>query len=413
MLTKEAHMRTQLFVLVLFCVLTSSCGVSPTSTSQASTPSIDISEAGSDAPATATETIRMNNCGGKASAEQEAERSLTVEIEGETGLGVDIKLIRAEIIARYRETKGVSKRISLTAPPGTDMVFRVAWTEQQWIGTVTSNIGGSVARYHARVPISVELIESKDQGCDPSVQPISESPTVTALEMTPSPITATEPTNTPPLTATEPTAKPPEGFVPFTDPNNTGDLNPVFGWESGGAPENTYSLTPDTGALVLIAGPQTNHAGDSQSGALIAYPVTGNFEAQLEARAKFDGYFQVIGFGIRSTKCTRCWLRVDMFGMNRGQERKVGLAWNTEGGWNGYRDTDTSYASDTIFFKIKRNGRLWDFLYSTNGRNWSILQQDILFEIPERAELFISAYSNDSVTGVIQMELSNFAIVQE
>ena len=142
----------------------SASSASSAATQSAPSPSLNVRETGSENPDTVTETIHMNNCGGKADVKQTAERSLIITLEGESSLGVDAQVVRANVSARYAESKGVSKSIELTASSGTDMEFTVAWTEQQWLGTITSSIGSSQAKYRARVPVAVELVASRDLG---------------------------------------------------------------------------------------------------------------------------------------------------------------------------------------------------------------------------------------------------------
>lgn len=156
-----------LIVLLIVSLTLPGCGRIPrTSTPSDPAAVLQVTETGSESPDTVSETIRMNNCGGKADVTQTADRSLTVTVEGAGSLGVDAQIIRANITARYAERTGVSKRIELTAPPGTDMEFTVVWTEHQWLGTVTSPVGSDEARYRARVPIAVELVASRDRGDD-------------------------------------------------------------------------------------------------------------------------------------------------------------------------------------------------------------------------------------------------------
>jgi hypothetical protein len=109
------------------------------------------------------ETILMNNCGGKRDSEQTAVRSFTKSIGGEFGIGVR-SVVEGEIVLRYSEFQTETRSMRLIAAPGTDMVFVLRWSEGVKAGNVTYK--GSTGTYEVRIPISVELVDTYDQGCD-------------------------------------------------------------------------------------------------------------------------------------------------------------------------------------------------------------------------------------------------------
>jgi hypothetical protein len=206
--------RTIICALILaLCASGCSIGGSPPTLSSSAPPSLQVIEGGSAGTETVTEIIHMNNCGGKGDAKQVAQRGLSVVLEGEGSLGVDVEVVRASVNGRYGETRSSSKTTELVAPPGTDMEFELSWTEQQWLGRITSQVGTSEAQYRARVPIAVELKSSRDIGTctggavaqpvgdaqtgappsEPAVQP-TDAPTLpppTPLPPSPVPITPT------------------------------------------------------------------------------------------------------------------------------------------------------------------------------------------------------------------------------
>ena len=112
------------------------------------------------------ETIHMNNCGGKADSEQVAQRSQTISVGGEIKVSGGYAVVEASVTAKYFNTKGVTKSQRLIAPPGTNMEFVLGWTEQSWIGVVTTQGKSGQATYRVNVPIAVELISSRDLGCN-------------------------------------------------------------------------------------------------------------------------------------------------------------------------------------------------------------------------------------------------------
>jgi hypothetical protein len=126
---------------------------------------LQVSETAAEPPYVINETIRMNNCGGKADSEQTAERSRTVTVEGGGEFEIGYEIIKGAVSAKYSELAGASKSQKLIAPPGTNMEFVLAWSEQSWIGIITSQGKPGQATYRVSVPVAVELISSRDLGC--------------------------------------------------------------------------------------------------------------------------------------------------------------------------------------------------------------------------------------------------------
>ena len=127
---------------------------------------VQVSELSNSASAY-DETVHMNNCGNKADSEQTLVRSFTQNIGGEFAIGVR-HIVEGEIIARYSEFQTVTKSMRLIASPGTDMVFVLRWSEEVKAGNVTHN--GSTGTYEVHIPISVELVDTYDQGCPGTIQ---------------------------------------------------------------------------------------------------------------------------------------------------------------------------------------------------------------------------------------------------
>jgi len=146
---------------------------------------VRVTEIGTEPSNTVTETIRLNNCGGKANTEQTAERSHTVSIGGEGQIGIGYQILVASVSAKYAQSKGSSKSQKLVAPPGTNMEFTLAWTEQGWTGTITADGKSGQATYRVRVPISVELMSSRDLGCGIVSLPTTSAPQPTAQPVPP------------------------------------------------------------------------------------------------------------------------------------------------------------------------------------------------------------------------------------
>lgn len=129
---------------------------------------------------TTTETIRINNCGGRAESKQVSERSFAVSVDASFSASVGYAIVQGTVSAKYGQYRNVSKRQELVAPPGTNMEITLKWTEQEWAGTVLA--GNQSGHYHVRAPLEVEQVSSRDWGCG-GVQ----APTATTLPTSMSP----------------------------------------------------------------------------------------------------------------------------------------------------------------------------------------------------------------------------------
>lgn len=145
-------------ILVLLSLVLSACDTN------AGTVKLTVNETAAEISEVTDETIRLNNCGGKADTEQTVERSKDIHIEGSGTLGVDGQVVKGEVSAKYGEVVGYSKSQKLIAPPGTNMEFVLRWTEKTWVGFVSAQGKDEQASYKVSVPISVELISSTDLG---------------------------------------------------------------------------------------------------------------------------------------------------------------------------------------------------------------------------------------------------------
>lgn len=144
----------RVFLLFVFAML-SGCGNSPT---------VQVNELSSDT-ISYEETIHINNCGGKADSEQTASRSFAATIEGGAEISAGYQsIVEGRVSAKYSQYRNISKSQRLTAPPATDMIFVLKWSEAVHAGNVTVN--GETGNYEVRVPVAVEQTSSKDLGCD-------------------------------------------------------------------------------------------------------------------------------------------------------------------------------------------------------------------------------------------------------
>ena len=115
------------------------------------------------------ETIRLNNCGGKAQVKQTAQRSFatTIEATAQVKAGYD-KIVEGNISSKYGQYRDYTKSLELIAPAGTNMEFDLKWSEEVHAGNLT--VGGEQSTYKVYIPLSVDLVSSNDLGCTNSNQ---------------------------------------------------------------------------------------------------------------------------------------------------------------------------------------------------------------------------------------------------
>jgi hypothetical protein len=117
-----------------------------------------------------TETIHMNNCGGMDSSEQTAQQNFATGLELDQQNQVDYTTIENMIAGKYGLYKDTVKSLLLKTPPGTNMEFSLKWSEDVYTGNISA--GETIGAYVVHVPLSVELVSSRDLGCI-SIEPIS------------------------------------------------------------------------------------------------------------------------------------------------------------------------------------------------------------------------------------------------
>lgn len=158
-----------LAIIIITSLVLSGCD------SNAGSVDLTINETAAEITEVTSESIHMNNCGGKGDAKQSAERSKSVNVEFSGTLGVDKVVISGEVSAKYSVIKESAKKIELVAPANTNMEFVIEWTEKTWLGIVTEQTKGEQANYKISVPISVELVSSRDLGCNPEAGAVDGS----------------------------------------------------------------------------------------------------------------------------------------------------------------------------------------------------------------------------------------------
>lgn len=201
-------------------------------------------------------------------------------------------------------------------------------------------------------------------------------------------------------------------LVSFGSSNDPTTLNPLLGWQQGGSDANGYNLTLKPGSLVLISGPGVRHWDNTSTAPLILYPFEGNFESQVKLvfLPTSSRDCQYAGLGIRSAQDPFNWLRLGL----RQCDRPKQVAVQGDSGGNGLeigQDAWPDFPEDTVYLKIERNGSLYTFSYSSTGVNWVILQENYVFSLTDKVEIFLVtvARTNSGITA----EFSDFIVSQK
>jgi hypothetical protein len=68
------------------------------------------------------------------------------------------------VSGKYGAEQGKTQSQLLKAPPGTDMEFILKWSEEVHTGKISA--GSNIGKYSVHIPLTVELVSSRDLGCD-------------------------------------------------------------------------------------------------------------------------------------------------------------------------------------------------------------------------------------------------------
>jgi regulation of enolase protein 1 (concanavalin A-like superfamily) len=190
--------------------------------------------------------------------------------------------------------------------------------------------------------------------------------------------------------------------IPFTSPGDPSALNPVFGWQPGGAVGNGYDLTLYPGEFSLIAD-ANSHTGTPP---MLIYPFQGNFQVSVRLVFQSDGpAYQGAGIGLRAPQdqSEGDWVTILSYFTFQGLEIWSGLFYNeTNLG-------SVTYANSIVYLRMTKQGTLISAEYSTDGTNWVTLVSNSVISLPNNVEVFLYAYSSNN-EGVLA-RFSEFSIV--
>lgn len=212
---------------------------------------------------------------------------------------------------------------------------------------------------------------------------------------------------TPEIIVLTPSPQPNITVIPFADPANPKNLNPIFGWQPGSAIESAYDLELNPGELTLITGAHTDQWQQTTSLPLVIYPIKGNFEAQVRVQCNPIKNYQFAGIGIRSTENVHSWARTHLAYF---KNRLIGAS-DHRNGQQSFA-VDIPYSGDSVYLKVSRYKSLATFSYSANGVNWVVLAKNIVVELPEDVEIYLFVFSSQNNSGFIA-QFKDFSVIQK
>jgi hypothetical protein len=274
-----------------------------------------------------------------------------------------------------------------------------------WARIFSSLVGVALIWTAIQHPNSSPSTESPTAIPIPTVQTVSDPILPTSIiptdvppdKPTDTPIPTQSPTDTPPLPTSSPTLTPeprPE-IVQFGAPGNPGLLNTALRWQTGNSSTNSYDLTSSPNALTLIAGSHTGQWAEEDSQPVIFYSLEGDFETQVKIVFNPMWGHELAALGVRSSQDHNTWLRLGgvfaVFSEGSGPEQHIVLDIDHQG--QGGKIKTSPYPTNTFYLKIKRQGSRFDFLYGSDGVNWTTLQSGYIAEMPMNVEIFLTVGS--------------------
>jgi regulation of enolase protein 1 (concanavalin A-like superfamily) len=190
--------------------------------------------------------------------------------------------------------------------------------------------------------------------------------------------------------------------LPFADPGNPSALNPIFGWQPGGAVGNDYDLTLYPGEFALTAGARS-HSGTPP---MLIYPFQGDFQVSVRVDFQSDGPpRQAAGIGLRAAQdySEGDWVTILSYFTLQGSEIWSGLFYNA-GDFG-----RVAYENSVVYLRLIKHGTLVSTEYSTEGTNWVMLVNNRVHSLPDNVEIFLYAFSTNE-EGVLA-RFSEFSIV--
>jgi hypothetical protein len=110
------------------------------------------------------EAVHMNNCGGAEMSEQTIQKTFATGLDLNPQSEADYAAVASMLSGKYGQYTDAARSQLLKAPPGTNMEFALNWSEDVRNGQVVA--GETIGDYFVHIPIGVELVSSRDLGCE-------------------------------------------------------------------------------------------------------------------------------------------------------------------------------------------------------------------------------------------------------
>lgn len=179
-----------------------------------------------------------------------------------------------------------------------------------------------------------------------------------------------------------------QGDVAFADPTSTSELDPVWGYNSGGSVSNDMRVA--NGQLFLIAGPHTENYTGRRTAPFVYIPITGIFTAQV--KLEFDPHerFQVAGIGLRTHDEPANAILI-----HRWSDGYGGQGVGAQRVLDGVTSLgDGTFSGKVIYLRIHRDDPQVTLSYSPDGRTWNDLQTNYVMGFPEPVTIMLYVWSS-------------------
>ncbi len=325
---------------------------------------------------------------------------------GKAGIGLEAELglaLQATYGKDYETSTETGVGWDLPANPGEWMEYEIEWREiwQPGVAIIQTGNEREIISYEYRRAIQTDilsktaldcpnqLLEPQDALSDTSEDILDE---VVVIETSDSGMSDSAQID-------NEVVPPTEIFIPLFDPQNTTELNPVFGWHPGESTASSYNFTIEPGKLTLVAGGQTNQWKRENSQPMLILPVSGNFTAQARVDVSGQESYQIAGIGIKSKDDITTWARIHSgYNTDRGVYSNSTNAGEYVGNSSGHL-----YSDSIVYLRVRRQGPIVRTSYSHNGINWVELQDSIVLNIDPSGDvdLYLFAISAGTDLGTV------------
>lgn len=187
-------------------------------------------------------------------------------------------------------------------------------------------------------------------------------------------------------------------------------LNPAFEWRVGASEAITYSINSPWGTLTIDAksngeaGALASWPADVSSAPQLVYPIEGDFAAQVLLTVTPETDLQHAGMGIGSTAAggPSIWVERSFASQQTidVRESNRGFASSLE---------SVPFEGNKVYLKVIRDGYVVKFLFSNDGKAWTVLSELGRPALPRQIRIFLFASVADP-GGELKAEFGHFRV---